>query len=155
MHNTARRLAVLVAASLLVLPAFARDEDEDKKTTKPAAASSDKPAPAPPADVTTPGSVEAGGQKIAYNAIAGTITVGATDAQDSQLGLDGKPEPGSELALNEPKDAKDTPPVARMFYVAYCNTDAKAEDRPITFFYNGGPGSATVWLHMGSLVPSM
>ena len=24
---------------------------------------------------------------------------------------------------------------------------------PITFFYNGGPGSSTVWLHMGSLGP--
>ena len=32
-------------------------------------------------------------------------------------------------------------------------SDAKAEDRPITFFYNGGPGSSTVWLHMGSLGP--
>ena len=40
-----------------------------------------------------------------------------------------------------------------MFYVAYFKKDAKAEDRPITFFYNGGPGSSTVWLHMGSLGP--
>jgi carboxypeptidase C (cathepsin A) len=37
--------------------------------------------------------------------------------------------------------------------VAYLKKDAKAEDRPITFFYNGGPGSSTVWLHMGSLGP--
>jgi carboxypeptidase C (cathepsin A) len=37
--------------------------------------------------------------------------------------------------------------------VAYFKRDAKAEDRPITFFYNGGPGSSTVWLHMGSLGP--
>jgi carboxypeptidase C (cathepsin A) len=37
--------------------------------------------------------------------------------------------------------------------VAYFKKDAKAEDRPITFFYNGGPGSSTVWLHMGSLGP--
>ena len=40
-----------------------------------------------------------------------------------------------------------------MFYVAYFKKDAKAEDRPVTFFYNGGPGSSTVWLHMGSLGP--
>jgi carboxypeptidase C (cathepsin A) len=40
-----------------------------------------------------------------------------------------------------------------MFYVAYFKKDAKAEERPITFFYNGGPGSSTVWLHMGSLGP--
>jgi carboxypeptidase C (cathepsin A) len=40
-----------------------------------------------------------------------------------------------------------------MFYVAYFKKDARAEDRPITFCYNGGPGSSTVWLHMGSLGP--
>jgi carboxypeptidase C (cathepsin A) len=79
--------------------------------------------------------------------------VGATDAQDAQLGPDGKPEPGSQLALNEPKEPKDASPVASMFYVAYFKKDAKAEDRPITFFYNGGPGSSTIWLHMGSLGP--
>ncbi|MGA7109267.1 MAG: peptidase S10, partial [Terracidiphilus sp.] len=90
---------------------------------------------------------------IAYTAVAGTLTVGSSDAQDAQLGLDGKPEPGSELALSEPKEPKDAPATARMFYVAYFKKDAKAEERPITFFYNGGPGSSTVWLHMGSLGP--
>ncbi len=108
--------------------------------------------PASP-DVTTQGEVDAGRQHVAYNAIAGTITVGATDVQDAQLGSDGKPLPGTQLALSQPKDLADTPPVARMFYVAYFKRDATAEDRPITFFYNGGPGSSTVWLHMGSLGP--
>jgi len=144
-------LAAAVAAGLLSLPGFVHAED-DTQPAKPAA-TSEKPAPAPPADVTTPGAIDAGGQHIAYNAIAGIITVGATDAQDAQLGLDGKPEPGSQLALNEPKDPKDEPPVARIFYVAYLKKDARPEDRPITFFYNGGPGSSTVWLHMGSLGP--
>jgi carboxypeptidase C (cathepsin A) len=152
MRTTFRLFAALVAASQFALPALA-GVDDDTKTAKPAASSSEKPAPAPPADVTTQGTVDAGGQHIAYSAMTGTITVGATDAQDAQLGMDGKPEAGSQLALDEPKDAKDTPPVARMFYVAYFKKDAKAEDRPITFFYNGGPGSSTVWLHMGSLGP--
>jgi carboxypeptidase C (cathepsin A) len=152
MRTTFRLFAALVAASQFALPALA-GVDDDTKTAKPAASSSEKPAPAPPADVTTQGTVDAGGQHIAYSAMTGTITVGATDAQDAQLGMDGKPEAGSQLALNEPKDAKETPPVARMFYVAYFKKDAKAEDRPITFFYNGGPGSSTVWLHMGSLGP--
>ena len=152
MHLTPRLLAAVFAASLLALPASA-DDKEDAKSTKPAAAAADKPAPAPPADVTTQGAVDAGGQHIAYSAIAGTITVGATDAQDAQLGLDGKPEAGSQLALDEPKEPKDSAPVARMFYVAYFKKDSKPEDRPITFFYNGGPGSSTVWLHMGSLGP--
>jgi carboxypeptidase C (cathepsin A) len=106
-----------------------------------------------PADSTTEGAVDAGGQHLAYTAVVGTLTVGATDAQDAQLGLDGKPEPGTQLALTPPKEPGDTPPVARMSYVAYFKKDAKAQDRPITFFYNGGPGSSTVWLHMGSLGP--
>jgi carboxypeptidase C (cathepsin A) len=97
--------------------------------------------------------VEVSGQKIAYTAITGTLIVGSTDIQDAQLGLDGKPQAGSQLALDAPKDPKDVTPVARIFYVAYFKKDAKAEDRPITFFYNGGPGSSTVWLHMGSLGP--
>ena len=40
-----------------------------------------------------------------------------------------------------------------MFYVAYFKRDANADQRPITFIYNGGPGSSTVWLHMGSFGP--
>ncbi|HLY80384.1 MAG TPA: hypothetical protein VKQ70_13465, partial [Caulobacteraceae bacterium] len=41
-------------------------------------------------------------------------------------------------------------PTGSMFYVAYTTGEP---NRPVTFFYNGGPGSATVWLHMGSLAP--
>jgi carboxypeptidase C (cathepsin A) len=145
----ARRMpAVLLATSLLALPAFLCAEDT--AAASKAAAVAEK---AQPTEVTTQGTVDVGGQRIAYTAITGTLTVGGTDVQDAQLGLDGKPQPGSQLALNEPKEAKDAPPTARMFYVAYFKKDAKAEDRPITFLYNGGPGSATVWLHMGSLGP--
>jgi carboxypeptidase C (cathepsin A) len=140
--------AALLAASLLALPSFLRAEDAPA-APKPAAAI-EKPLPT---EVTTQGTVDAGGQHIAYTAIAGTLTVGATDVQDAQLGLDGKPQAGSQLALNEPKEPKDAAPLAHIFYVAYFKKDAKAEDRPITFFYNGGPGSSTVWLHMGSLGP--
>jgi carboxypeptidase C (cathepsin A) len=138
-----------LAASLLALPACGRAEDNI-----PANKTSEK-APEKPVQTesTTQGTIDAGGQHIAYTAVAGTLTVGATDTQDAQLGMDGKPEAGSELAAAEPKDAKDAQPTARMFYVAYFKKDAKAEDRPITFFYNGGPGSSTVWLHMGSLGP--
>lgn len=41
-------------------------------------------------------------------------------------------------------------PIGSMFYTAYTTGEA---NRPVTFFYNGGPGSATVWLHMGSFGP--
>ena len=145
--------AALLAACLIFAPALLKADDE--ATAKPAAdKAADKTAEkAPPAEVTTQGTVEVSGQKIAYTAITGTLIVGSTDIQDAQLGLDGKPQAGSQLALDAPKDPKDVTPVARIFYVAYFKKDAKAEDRPITFFYNGGPGSSTVWLHMGSLGP--
>ena len=42
---------------------------------------------------------------------------------------------------------------ASFFYVAYTADGALAASRPVTFFYNGGPGSATVWLHLGSYGP--
>jgi carboxypeptidase C (cathepsin A) len=44
-------------------------------------------------------------------------------------------------------------PEASFFYVAYTLDGANAAARPVTFFYNGGPGSATVWLHLGSYGP--
>ena len=40
-----------------------------------------------------------------------------------------------------------------IFYVAYTEDGVPAKNRPITFLYNGGPGSATIWLHMGSVGP--
>ena len=147
-------LAVLVVPVFTVTPALrAQDEKPAANSDSTAEKSTKATAPAPPPDSTTQGTIDAGGQHIAYTAIAGTITVGATDTDDAQLGPDGKPLPGSQLALSAPKEPADAPPVAHMFYVAYFKTGANAEDRPITFFYNGGPGSSTMWLHMGSLGP--
>ena len=153
MSNINRLPAALLAASLFLAPALLKADDES--SAKPAVdKTADKTAEkAPPAEVTTQGTVNVAGEKIAYTAIAGTLTVGSTDIQDAQLGLDGKPQAGSQLTLDAPKEPKDATPVARMFYVAYFKKDTKAEDRPITFFFNGGPGSSTVWLHMGSLGP--
>jgi carboxypeptidase C (cathepsin A) len=44
-------------------------------------------------------------------------------------------------------------PSASFFYVAYTLDGQDAAQRPVTFFYNGGPGSASVWLHLGSFGP--
>jgi carboxypeptidase C (cathepsin A) len=143
------RLLAAVFAVVTILTSVAVLADEEK----PAAKTDKAPEKPAPADVTTPGTVAVGGQHIAYNATVGVITVGSNDNQDAQLGADGKPQPGSQLANTEAKDPKDATPSARMSYVAYFKKDAKPEDRPITFFYNGGPGSSTVWLHMGSLGP--
>jgi carboxypeptidase C (cathepsin A) len=70
--------------------------------------------------------IRIGGQAISYKATAGTILL---------------------------KDAKGEP-TASIFYVAYTRNDVKdLSQRPIAFLYNGGPGSSTVWLHMGAFGP--
>ncbi len=67
----------------------------------------------------------AGGQTIHYTATAGNLLI--RDDQDK--------------------------PNGSIFYVAYTQDGVDAKTRPVTFFYNGGPGSATIWLHMGSVGP--
>jgi carboxypeptidase C (cathepsin A) len=47
----------------------------------------------------------------------------------------------------------DDKPVALMGYTAYVSNDNDQRNRPLMFAYNGGPGSASIWLHMGVLGP--
>lgn len=76
--------------------------------------------------VSTQHAVTIDGKRIGYTATAGTLVLG---------GEDGTPK-------------------ASMFYIAYTRDDASApEKRPITFSFNGGPGSSSVWLHLGLLGP--
>ena len=71
-------------------------------------------------------SVTVKGKPINYKAIAGTIIL---------------------------KNKTDKP-TASLFYTAYFKEGEKDDSqRPITFLYNGGPGSATIWLHMGAFGP--
>lgn len=65
------------------------------------------------------------GKSLAYTARAGTITL--------------KTQKGD--------------PTARMFYTAFTLDNSDMSTRPVTFFYNGGPGSSTIWLRMGSFGP--
>src|SRR6202171_3105480 len=85
------------------------------------------------------GSVTVGGKLISYDAYAGTLVVHPKDWDD--------------VPQNRDKDDKNQPPEASMFYVAYFKSDNKAAPRPLTFLFNGGPGSSTVWLHMGAFGP--
>jgi carboxypeptidase C (cathepsin A) len=43
--------------------------------------------------------------------------------------------------------------IADIFYIAYVRSGQTADKRPLTFAFNGGPGSSSVWLHMGALGP--
>ncbi len=106
-----------------------------------------------PPDSDTEGVVTVAGKTIPYRAVAGTITVGATEQQDALIGLDGKRLPDTGEKPLDPEKPEDAPPTARMFYVAYFAKGAASGSRPVTFLYNGGPGSSTMWLHMGSFGP--
>ncbi|MGC2619421.1 MAG: peptidase S10, partial [Acidobacteriaceae bacterium] len=145
------RIAVL--AALLVVPiAFAQSADRpsDKPFDKPDHAAPAREMAAPQPDSVTDGSVTVEGKPIAYRAVAGTLTVGSSDVQDATLALDGKYLPGYGEDL--PAKPDEQPATARMFYVAYFMKDAP-KNRPITFLYNGGPGSPTMYLHMGAFGP--
>ncbi|RBP05119.1 carboxypeptidase C (cathepsin A) [Roseiarcus fermentans] len=50
-------------------------------------------------------------------------------------------------------DPVSSQPSAKIFYVAFTRDGAAAEARPVTFFYNGGPGSSSVFLLLGSFAP--
>src|ERR1700744_986416 len=97
--------------------------------------------------VSSNGTVTIGGQSIAYQAVAGTLIVHPKDWDD--VPRDPKADrgnPGDDGAA-----AKNPTAEASMFYVAYFKNGGGS--RPVTFIYNGGPGSATVWLHMGAFGP--
>ena len=130
--------------------ATAQDKTGEKGGESRSAAAGASTVGAP--DSITEGSVTIGGQPVAYRAVAGTITVGATDQADATLAFDGSLLPDSGVkAATDPAEA---PPTARIFYVAYFKKDTTdVTKRPVTFIYNGGPGSPTMWLHMGTFGP--
>jgi carboxypeptidase C (cathepsin A) len=72
------------------------------------------------------------------------------DVSRHQVSIGGKPIAYTATAGTLTIRDDDGKPTASMFYVAYTTGDVH---RPVTFLYNGGPGSSSVWLHMGSLGP--
>jgi carboxypeptidase C (cathepsin A) len=106
--------------------------------------------PFKPEAVTTNASVTIGGRTIAYQAIAGTLIVHPKGWDDvpRDPAADKTPPPP---AGGEGAEAANPTAEASMFYVYYSRS--AAGPRPVTFFYNGGPGSSTMWLHMGAFGP--
>ena len=145
LHRACSALPVALAICLFsACAASAENNSPAKPDSKPVVQ------PDSPADSTTEGSVRVGGQTIEYRAVAGVITVGSSDPQDAMLGDNGKYLPDANIDLS-PKP-EDRPATARMFYTAYFAKNP-AKNRPVTFLYNGGPGSATMYLHMGAFGP--
>jgi carboxypeptidase C (cathepsin A) len=106
-----------------------------------------------PEEKDSTGSVVVGRQRIDYRAVAGTLVVHPKGWDDVTARLDTedkspKPDGDDGKAVHKPITAE-----ASIFYVAYIKQGAPAPSRPVTFLYNGGPGSATMWLHMGAFGP--
>jgi carboxypeptidase C (cathepsin A) len=70
-----------------------------------------------------------------------------------QITVDGKLLKYTATAGRLPIKRGDGRIEAEMFYVAYTLDGQDAARRPLTFAFNGGPGSASIWLHMGALGP--
>jgi carboxypeptidase C (cathepsin A) len=120
----------MVAGILLMvagIPASAQ-KPEEKPADKAAEKPKDEKKPATPEEkvVQTRHTVKVGGQEIKYTATAGTILL----------------------------KLEDGTPKASVFYVAYTRDDVSdMAKRPVTFTFNGGPGAASIWLHLGALGP--
>jgi carboxypeptidase C (cathepsin A) len=126
--------SLLVLSVLLATAVVADEPANDAKPGKPAATekssaskwpvSSVPDASKPP--VVTEHSITTGGDtKLTYKAEAGMLPL---------LKEDGSPR-------------------ANIFYVAYTVPGSDAAARPVMFCFNGGPGAAAVWLHLGGLGP--
>jgi len=124
--NRSIRLALLCAAAFPLAfssPISRAQEKDAKPAEKPAEAPS-----APPKEESSASdhSIKIGSQTIPYKATVGSLLL---------------------------KNEKDEPE-ALIFYTSYIRSDVKdLSQRPIAFVYNGGPGSASIWLHMGSFGP--
>ena len=127
MMISVKSLTVLLALALS-MTAIAIGVCAQDQVAKPADKPADAAAVAPPKEESsvTDHSIKIGGQTIPYKATAQTILL---------------------------KDEKGEP-AALLYSTAYTRSDVKdPSQRSVAFLYNGGPGSSSVWLHMGSLGP--
>ena len=114
----------------LFIAAFTATQAQEEPKARPDKTEKPDKKPAPefkePVLSVTEHEVTVGGKVIKYRATAGYLVL---------------------------KTEKDEPR-ANIFFVAYTKLDeANPAKRPLTFSFNGGPGSASVWLHMGALGP--
>jgi len=85
--------------------------------------------------VETKHSIRIGGKELKYTVTTGTIVL-------------------KEEITDKEKEAEVEKPRAQIFFIAYTKDGLRDKSRrPITFSFNGGPGSSSVWLHMGVLGP--
>jgi carboxypeptidase C (cathepsin A) len=149
-----------LAFSTSVAPtAFAQKEEPSKAAAKKQAATqpSEKPAesaikPEPPPEQ-RPSVRETPADKEKEKEEHYDMTEAAPTVTHHQTTVDGKLLKYSATAGRLPIKRGDGRIEAEMFYVAYTLDGQEAAKRPLTFAFNGGPGSASIWLHMGALGP--
>lgn len=95
--------------------------------------------------------LEAAGQRPRVE-IAGAAEEKKSETSHT-LRLDGRDIKYTATTGTLPIRLDDGRVAARMFYVAYTKDGENPKTRPVSFLYNGGPGAATIWLHMGSFAP--
>jgi carboxypeptidase C (cathepsin A) len=107
-----------------------------------------------PEEQTSEGSVTVAGSRIDYQAVAGTLVVHPKGWDDTPKITDqGEEDQQDKNRADGAATDKNPTAEASMFYVVYSKKGAASEARPVTFLFNGGPGSSTVWLHMGAFGP--
>jgi carboxypeptidase C (cathepsin A) len=72
---------------------------------------------------------------------------------EHSITLDGETIPYEATAATMHLVNDDGDPIGSLYYTAYRRTGVDSSTRPLAFIFNGGPGSASVWLHMGAFGP--
>lgn len=103
--------------------------------------------------VVTAHAITLGQKTLRYHVTAGFIVLKEEEGKPLTKGAEQKAPPDSkETEANKTKDGLKAK--AKIFYIAYTLDEAgDPATRPVTFAFNGGPGSSSVWLHMGSMAP--
>jgi carboxypeptidase C (cathepsin A) len=84
------------------------------------------------------------------------IDVESTVVTNHEVTIKGKKVPFSATVGTQPVWAEDGHPIATLFYTYYERTDIKDKDtRPLVISFNGGPGSASVWMHLAYTGPKI
>jgi len=152
---------IALIVMLLAAGSSARQQSSKKPQpqpqTEPAAAPQDKAGkpPAQPAQP-TPKPEEnkpAAGDESKSKDLHFDMTEVAPIVTHHQISMNGRVLRYTATAGRLPIKREDGKIEAEMFFVAYTLDGQDAGRRPLTFAFNGGPGSASVWLHMGALGP--
>jgi carboxypeptidase C (cathepsin A) len=140
-------LAFLLTTSWAQQPESPKNEPQKARTEQSAA----KPAESKPAEVTkaaeTPKTEEADkDERFDMTEVPPVVT-------HHQVAIGGQTLKYTATAGRLPIKRGDGKIEAEMFFVAYTLDGQDNARRPLTFAFNGGPGSASIWLHMGALGP--